>query len=129
MTLLRLEVQGEEMVQLAKSGFGTPIRKKDSPTESVKPTELTIASALASSVKSSVGDRLEKSLIWSVEKNRHVLPRDPLTRYPTEDVKASHPINESIALSTGIKANRLRDGCSSQRVKKKKKQNAVQFSN
>ncbi|GFV75719.1 uncharacterized protein TNCV_1756471 [Trichonephila clavipes] len=28
MTFLRLEVQGEEMVQLAKSGFGTPIRKK-----------------------------------------------------------------------------------------------------
>ncbi|GFS70368.1 DUF1758 domain-containing protein [Trichonephila clavipes] len=27
-TLLRLEVQGEEMVQLAKSGFGTHIRKK-----------------------------------------------------------------------------------------------------
>ncbi|GFW58310.1 DUF1758 domain-containing protein [Trichonephila clavipes] len=25
MTFLRLEVQGEEMVQLAKSGFGTPI--------------------------------------------------------------------------------------------------------
>ncbi|GFW95917.1 DUF1758 domain-containing protein [Trichonephila clavipes] len=41
------------MVQLAKSGFGTPIRKKDSPTVSVKPTELTTASALASSVKSS----------------------------------------------------------------------------
>ncbi|GFW18882.1 integrase catalytic domain-containing protein [Trichonephila clavipes] len=48
MTFLCLEVQGEEMVQLAKSGFGTPIRKKDSPTERVKPT-----SALASSVKSS----------------------------------------------------------------------------
>ncbi|GFU44967.1 integrase catalytic domain-containing protein [Trichonephila clavipes] len=54
MTFLRLEVQGEEMVQLAKSGFGTPIRKKDSPTESVKPTKVTTASALASSVKSSV---------------------------------------------------------------------------
>ncbi|GFW74110.1 integrase catalytic domain-containing protein [Trichonephila clavipes] len=54
MTFLRLEVQGEEMVQLAKSGFGTPIRKKDSPTERVKPTELMTASALASSVKSSV---------------------------------------------------------------------------
>ncbi|GFS84370.1 uncharacterized protein TNCV_4605801 [Trichonephila clavipes] len=53
MTFLRLEVQGEEMVQLAKSGFGTPIRKKDSPTERVKPTELMTASALASSVKSS----------------------------------------------------------------------------
>ncbi|GFX77522.1 DUF5641 domain-containing protein [Trichonephila clavipes] len=51
MTFLRLEVQGEEMVQLAKSGFGTPIRKKDSPTERVKPTELMTASALASSVK------------------------------------------------------------------------------
>ncbi|GFV97040.1 hypothetical protein TNCV_3526261 [Trichonephila clavipes] len=54
MTFLRLEVQGEEMVQLAKSGFGTPIRKKDSPTERVKPTELMTASALASSEKSSV---------------------------------------------------------------------------
>ncbi|GFS92563.1 uncharacterized protein TNCV_1160221 [Trichonephila clavipes] len=53
MTFLRLEVQGEEMVQLAKSGFGTPIRKKDSPTERVKPTELMTASALASSEKSS----------------------------------------------------------------------------
>ncbi|GFT41002.1 uncharacterized protein TNCV_1639141 [Trichonephila clavipes] len=53
MTFLRLEVQGEEMVQLAKSGFGTPIRKRDSPTERVKPTELMTASALASSVKSS----------------------------------------------------------------------------
>ncbi|GFV63073.1 integrase catalytic domain-containing protein [Trichonephila clavipes] len=54
MTFLRLEVQGEEMVQLAKSSFGTPIRKKDSPIERVKPTELMTASALASSVKSSV---------------------------------------------------------------------------
>ncbi|GFV88110.1 integrase catalytic domain-containing protein [Trichonephila clavipes] len=53
MTFLRLEVQGEEMVQLAKSGFGTPIRKRDSPTERVKSTELTTASALASSEKSS----------------------------------------------------------------------------
>ncbi|GFX39018.1 integrase catalytic domain-containing protein [Trichonephila clavipes] len=53
MTFLRLEVQGEEMVQLAKSGFGTPIRKKDSPTERVKPTELMTASALASSETSS----------------------------------------------------------------------------
>ncbi|GFX86966.1 DUF1758 domain-containing protein [Trichonephila clavipes] len=53
MTFLHLEVQGEEMVQLAKYGFGTHIRKKDSPTERVKPTELMTASALASSVKSS----------------------------------------------------------------------------
>ncbi|GFX62459.1 DUF1758 domain-containing protein [Trichonephila clavipes] len=53
MAFLRLEVQGEEMVQLAKSGFGTPIRKRDSPTERVKPTELMTASALASSKKSS----------------------------------------------------------------------------
>ncbi|GFX54085.1 uncharacterized protein TNCV_2337211 [Trichonephila clavipes] len=45
MTFLRLEVQGEEMVQLAKSDFGTPIRKKDSPTERVKATELMTASA------------------------------------------------------------------------------------
>ncbi|GFV49947.1 DUF1758 domain-containing protein [Trichonephila clavipes] len=53
MTFLRLEVQGEEMVRLAKSGFGTPIRKRDSSTERVKPTELMTASALASSEKSS----------------------------------------------------------------------------
>ncbi|GFT24031.1 uncharacterized protein TNCV_2063111 [Trichonephila clavipes] len=53
MTFLRLEVQGGEMVQLAKSGFGTPIRKRDSPTERIKLTELMTASALASSVKSS----------------------------------------------------------------------------
>ncbi|GFT45949.1 DUF5641 domain-containing protein [Trichonephila clavipes] len=53
MAFLRLEVQGEEMVQLAKSGFGTPIRKRDSPTEKVKPTELMTASALASSEMSS----------------------------------------------------------------------------
>ncbi|GFT70284.1 uncharacterized protein TNCV_3457231 [Trichonephila clavipes] len=63
MTFLRLEVQGEEMVQLAKSGFGTPIRKKDSPTERVKPTELMTASALASSVKSSA---IETKLGWTV---------------------------------------------------------------
>ncbi|GFV62828.1 integrase catalytic domain-containing protein [Trichonephila clavipes] len=41
------------MVHLAKSGFGTPIRKRDSPTEGVKPTELMTASALANSEKSS----------------------------------------------------------------------------
>ncbi|GFX61133.1 uncharacterized protein TNCV_4565291 [Trichonephila clavipes] len=63
MTFLRLEVQGEEMVQLAKSGFGTPIRKKDSPTERVKLTELMTASALASSVKSSA---IETKLGWTV---------------------------------------------------------------
>ncbi|GFS91208.1 uncharacterized protein TNCV_577201 [Trichonephila clavipes] len=63
MTFLRLEVQGEKMVQLAKSGFGTPIRKKDSPTERVKPTELMTASALASSVKSSA---IETKLGWTV---------------------------------------------------------------
>ncbi|GFU59792.1 integrase catalytic domain-containing protein [Trichonephila clavipes] len=60
MTFLRLEVQGEEMVQLAKSGFGTPIRKRDSPTERVKPTELMTASALASSEKSSVLSTVQK---------------------------------------------------------------------
>ncbi|GFS62798.1 osteoclast-stimulating factor 1 [Trichonephila clavipes] len=31
MTFLRLEIQGEEMVHLAKSGFGTPIRKRRFP--------------------------------------------------------------------------------------------------
>ncbi|GFX30524.1 uncharacterized protein TNCV_3461751 [Trichonephila clavipes] len=63
MTFLHLEVQGEEMVQLAKSGFGTPIRKRDSPTERVKPTELMTASALASSEKSSA---IETKLGWTV---------------------------------------------------------------
>ncbi|GFT49893.1 uncharacterized protein TNCV_2165801 [Trichonephila clavipes] len=63
MTFLRLEVQGEEMVQLAKSGFGTPIRKRDSPTERVKPTEIMTASALASSEKSSA---IETKLGWTV---------------------------------------------------------------
>ncbi|GFS96603.1 uncharacterized protein TNCV_3943931 [Trichonephila clavipes] len=63
MTFLRLEVQGEEMVQLAKSGFGTPIRKRDSPTERVKPTELITASALVSSEKSSA---IETKLGWTV---------------------------------------------------------------
>ncbi|GFT12172.1 uncharacterized protein TNCV_219881 [Trichonephila clavipes] len=63
MTFLRLEVQGEEMVQLAKSGFGTPIRKRDSPTERVKPTEVMTASALASSEKSSA---IETKLGWTV---------------------------------------------------------------
>ncbi|GFW73113.1 DUF1758 domain-containing protein [Trichonephila clavipes] len=41
------------MVQLAKSSFGTPIRKRDSVTERVKPTELMTVSAVASSEKSS----------------------------------------------------------------------------
>ncbi|GFW32058.1 uncharacterized protein TNCV_2600841 [Trichonephila clavipes] len=40
-----------------------PKKKKDSPTESVKPTELTTASALASSVKSSA---IETNLGWTV---------------------------------------------------------------
>ncbi|GFX04372.1 integrase catalytic domain-containing protein [Trichonephila clavipes] len=63
MTFPRLEVQGEEMVQLANSDFGTPIRKKDSPTESVKPTELMTTSALASTEKSSA---IETKLGWTV---------------------------------------------------------------
>ncbi|GFT72658.1 uncharacterized protein TNCV_755671 [Trichonephila clavipes] len=75
MTFLRLEVQGEEMVQLAKSGFGTPIRKKDSPTESVKPTELTTASALASSVKSSDQERKVRVLIDTACENSYISER------------------------------------------------------
>ncbi|GFU80907.1 DUF1758 domain-containing protein [Trichonephila clavipes] len=51
------------MVQLAKSGFGTPIRKRDSPPERVKPTELMTASAPASSEKSSA---IETKLEWTV---------------------------------------------------------------
>ncbi|GFY39743.1 uncharacterized protein TNIN_273041 [Trichonephila inaurata madagascariensis] len=68
MTFLRLEVQGEEMLQLAKSGFGTLIRKRDPPTERVKPTELMTASALASSEKSSVSGltAIETKLRWMV---------------------------------------------------------------
>ncbi|GFV93616.1 hypothetical protein TNCV_1989281 [Trichonephila clavipes] len=44
-----------------------------------------------------------------------------LSLCPTEDVKADHPKNHTTALSAGIKANhpRLRDGCSSQRIKSK----------
>ncbi|GFU82541.1 integrase catalytic domain-containing protein [Trichonephila clavipes] len=73
MTFLRLEVQGKEMVQLAKSGFGTPIRKRDSPTERVKPTELMTASALASSEKSSVLS--EKKICGFISKieDKHIL--------------------------------------------------------
>ncbi|GFU39043.1 DUF1758 domain-containing protein [Nephila pilipes] len=52
MTFLRLEVQGDEMVQLAKSGFGTNIRKKDPPTERIKPNDLMTASALVNSENS-----------------------------------------------------------------------------
>ncbi|GFW02988.1 integrase catalytic domain-containing protein [Trichonephila clavipes] len=72
MTFLRLEVQGEEMVQLAKSGFGTPIRKRDSPTERVKPTELMTASALASSVKSSDQERKVGVLIDTACENSYI---------------------------------------------------------
>ncbi|GFS74316.1 uncharacterized protein TNCV_3280041 [Trichonephila clavipes] len=63
MTFLHLEVQGEEIVQLAKSGFGTLIRKRDSPTERVKLTELMTASDLESSEKSSA---IETKLGWTV---------------------------------------------------------------
>ncbi|GFS62466.1 DUF5641 domain-containing protein [Trichonephila clavipes] len=75
MTFLRLEVQGEEIVQLAKSGFGTPIRKKDSPTERVKPTELITASALASSVKSSDQERKVRVLIDTACENSYISER------------------------------------------------------
>ncbi|GFV05383.1 DUF1758 domain-containing protein [Trichonephila clavipes] len=70
-TFLRLEVQGEEMVQLAKSGFGTPIRKRDSPTERVKPTELMTASALTISEKSS-GKRKVRVLIDTACENSYI---------------------------------------------------------
>ncbi|GFX36448.1 uncharacterized protein TNCV_3672021 [Trichonephila clavipes] len=63
MTFLRLEVKGKKWCSWQNPGFGIPIRKKDSPTESVKPTELTTASALASSVKSSA---IETKLGWTV---------------------------------------------------------------
>ncbi|GFT21960.1 uncharacterized protein TNCV_2383381 [Trichonephila clavipes] len=72
MTFLRLEVQEEEIVQLAKSGFGTPIRKKDSPTERVKPTELMFASALASSVKPSDQERKVRVLIDTACENSYI---------------------------------------------------------
>ncbi|GFX02261.1 hypothetical protein TNCV_138371 [Trichonephila clavipes] len=57
------------MVQLAKSGFGTPIRKKDSSTERVKPTELMTASALASSEKCS-GERNTVSFSKRIDQER-----------------------------------------------------------
>ncbi|GFT51219.1 hypothetical protein TNCV_5036531 [Trichonephila clavipes] len=58
-----LKLQYDLNYKPAKSGFGTPIRKKDSPTERVKPFELMTASALASSVKSSA---IETKLGWTV---------------------------------------------------------------
>ncbi|GFY48635.1 hypothetical protein TNIN_4471 [Trichonephila inaurata madagascariensis] len=69
MTFLRLEVQGEGMVHLAKSGLGTPIRKRDPPTERVnKPSELMSASDLVSSVKASDSGlrAIETKLGWTV---------------------------------------------------------------
>ncbi|GFT93999.1 uncharacterized protein TNCV_5000291 [Trichonephila clavipes] len=53
MTSLRLEVQGEEMVPLTKSGLGTPIQKRDPPPERIKPIELMTASNLVNSEKTS----------------------------------------------------------------------------
>ncbi|GFS59929.1 hypothetical protein TNCV_3957271 [Trichonephila clavipes] len=66
MTFFRLEVQGEEMVQLAKCGFATPIRKRDSPTERVKPNELITASALVSS-ESASGEKVNNCNIIRVK--------------------------------------------------------------
>ncbi|GFS86036.1 DUF5641 domain-containing protein [Nephila pilipes] len=68
MTFLRLEVQGDEMVQLAKSGFGTNIRKKDPPTERIKPNDLMTASALVSSENSADSGltAIETKLGWTV---------------------------------------------------------------
>ncbi|GFU21279.1 DUF1758 domain-containing protein [Trichonephila clavipes] len=94
MTFLRLEVQGEEMVQLAKSGFGTPIRKKDSPTESVKPSELTTASALASSVKSSDQERKVRVLIDTACENSYI------SESVTSILKATPLREETIILSS-----------------------------
>ncbi|KAF8784961.1 hypothetical protein HNY73_010567 [Argiope bruennichi] len=51
MTFFRLQVQGDEMMQLAKSGFGTNIRKRDPPTERIKPNDLMTASALQIGLK------------------------------------------------------------------------------
>ncbi|GFW62536.1 DUF1758 domain-containing protein [Trichonephila clavipes] len=96
MTFLRLEVQGEEMVQLAKSGFGTPIRKKDSPTESVKPTELTTASALASSVKSSDQERKVRVLIDTACENSYI------SESVTSILKATPLREETIILSHSL---------------------------
>ncbi|GFU60343.1 uncharacterized protein TNCV_3307921 [Trichonephila clavipes] len=52
MTFLRLEVKGKRWCSWQNPVLEL-LSEKDSPTESVKPTELTTASALASSVKSS----------------------------------------------------------------------------
>ncbi|GFT02085.1 uncharacterized protein TNCV_83881 [Trichonephila clavipes] len=57
---------------LAKSGFGTPIRKRDSPTERVKPTELMTASALASSEKSSDQKSKVRVLIDTACENSYI---------------------------------------------------------
>ncbi|GFW05219.1 uncharacterized protein TNCV_2905091 [Trichonephila clavipes] len=67
-----LEVQGEEMVQLAKSGFGTPIRKRDPHTERVKPSELMTASALVSSKNASGQKGKARVLIDSVSENSYI---------------------------------------------------------
>ncbi|GFY62785.1 integrase catalytic domain-containing protein [Trichonephila inaurata madagascariensis] len=50
------------MAQLAKSGFGTPIRKRDPLTERVKLTKLMTASALVSS-ENAPGARLVSSIL------------------------------------------------------------------
>ncbi|GFX73252.1 hypothetical protein TNCV_3537751 [Trichonephila clavipes] len=50
MNFLRKEVQGEEMVQLARTGFGPQhnLRKNNAPVECVRQSELATASALVS---------------------------------------------------------------------------------
>ncbi|GFW55639.1 DUF1758 domain-containing protein [Trichonephila clavipes] len=96
MTFLRLEVQGEEVVQLTKSGFGTPIRKKDSPTERVMPTELMTASALASSEKSSDQERKVRVLIDTACENSYI------SESVTSILKATPLREETIILSHSL---------------------------
>ncbi|GFW59027.1 uncharacterized protein TNCV_2831331 [Trichonephila clavipes] len=55
-----------------KIRFWNSYSKKDSPTESVKPTELTTASALASSVKSSDQERKVRVLIDTACENSYI---------------------------------------------------------
>ncbi|GFW37082.1 integrase catalytic domain-containing protein [Trichonephila clavipes] len=109
MTFLRLEVQGEEMVQLAKSGFGTPIRKRDSPTERVKLTELMTASALASSKKSS--DQERKVLIDTACENSYI------SESVTSILKAT-PLRDAGEIEIFIEKTKLimSDGCFNLRI-------------
>ncbi|GFX10778.1 DUF1758 domain-containing protein [Trichonephila clavipes] len=71
MTFLRLEVQGKRWCSWQNPVLEL-LSEKDSPIESVKPTELTTASALASSVKSSDQERKVRVLIDTACENSYI---------------------------------------------------------